>query len=165
MNIGLILKVLVVGNFLTGCSGIAMDAAPIADTNTQAQASASTKISRDVTSWGRVVSHWELYPDGRYLQQEFDFNDGKIVSEKTDLKSPKIYGQVQSALKPLHGKEYIGCSGAPTDGPTSVYRWQTNGQPSKLSFYIGCYGVNRTPDIQLVYDAEQTVYGLIPWIN
>lgn len=119
-------------------------------------------LSADITSWGRVVSHWELHANGEYIQWEQDFYTREIKNRLSVNKGPETYTKAVSIVEGLTGLSGIDCTDAPTDGPSVEYHFPNGGA---LSFYLGCYSSKRKPDIQKLWDAETALYSLIPWLK
>lgn len=119
-------------------------------------------LSADITSWGRVVSHWELHADGEYVQWEQDFESREIKNRLSINKGPETYEKAVSIVEGLSGLSGIACADALTDGPSVEYHFPNGGT---LNFYLGCYSATRTPGIQKFWDVEAALYSLIPWLK
>lgn len=117
-------------------------------------------IAVKITSWGRTVSQWQLHPDGRHIQWEQDFSTGEQRNYSSAQLGEDIYRRAVQIVEPMQTLTNLDCPNAPTDGP-SVHYELPNG--TKLSFYIPCYNVKRTGDIQKFWDIEAALYGLVPW--
>jgi len=92
----------------------------------------------EIESWGHVVYHLELHPDGKAVSWRQRIHTTDRYEEQVEQRSPETYPKVIKALRPFERKVKMDCRNGPSDGPTSLYHWSRGPKRFDFGFYRGC---------------------------
>jgi hypothetical protein len=95
-------------------------------------------IIYEVTSWGHLVFHLELAPDGKLQSWERALRSEKLENVRSEQRDPALYELIVDTMRPFEQPVAMDCRSAPTDGPTGIYKWSREGRQYKFEFYYGC---------------------------
>ena len=141
---------------ITGCArtenSISVAPAPVQTTGL---------IEQNTTSWGHIVASRQISPAGTVRSWTQNFRTAVHSDELQTQKDPSTYQSVAGLLEHLHRLPPLDCRGAPTDGPSVIYKWRLGGEERVHGIYQGCYVIPRTAAIQAAYDIEHRIDELL----